>query len=90
MGLRPKDQCDYLIEIKTSESPRLCIREAIGQLLEYAFYGESFSNPELIIIGPQKQSLEDLSYIDKLNSILDVKIRYCHYKIGTNEFLYTF
>jgi len=34
----PGEKKTILIEIKTDSNPRVAIREAIGQLLEYAYY----------------------------------------------------
>jgi Holliday junction resolvase len=43
-----------LIEIKTDPNPRAAIREAIGQLLEYAYYRslKAFGVLELVVIAP--------------------------------------
>jgi hypothetical protein len=84
------DKKDYLIEIKTYESPKACIREAIGQLLEYSYYHEDYNDPHLIIIGPSRLLSDDYTYINKLNGLMDVHLDYFHYVAGSNEFEHLF
>ena len=45
-----------LYEIKTSPSAKQCIREAIGQLLEYAHFHNKDLLKELVVVGPGKLS----------------------------------
>jgi hypothetical protein len=47
---RPKNRFWYY-EIKTSASPRGCLREALGQLLEYAYWPGAQEAERLIICG---------------------------------------
>lgn len=85
-----QDERDYLLEIKTSDTARMCIREAIGQLLEYAFYKWKYNDPHFVIVGPSKMQIEDLDYINKLNQLIGVRIHYCHYELGSKKFEYLF
>ena len=85
-----KDKKDYLIEIKTYDSPKACIREALGQLFEYTYYLEEYNDPHLIIIGPGKLLTSDYAYINKLNALMDIRIDYFHYVAGSNEFEHSF
>lgn len=78
-----------LIEIKTYDNPRECIREAIGQLLEYAFYHNMYKDPKLVIIGPKKATIEDHEYLNFICKKFDLKFSYAHYELGTT-FNYTF
>jgi hypothetical protein len=41
----------WFYEIKTAHSPRACLREAVGQLLEYAFWPGGQLATRLIVIG---------------------------------------
>ena len=41
-----------LFEIKTALAPRDCVREAVGQLLEYAYWPGSPDFTGLCIVGP--------------------------------------
>lgn len=41
----------WFYEIKTADSPRACLREAIGQLLEYAFWPGTQEAMRLIVVG---------------------------------------
>jgi len=54
-------------EIKTSGLLRQCVREALGQLLEYAYFDDEVKIKEFIIVSPNKMTLECLSYLSKLN-----------------------
>lgn len=63
-------------ELKTSASVMSCIRDAIGQLLEYAYYGMEEEASELWVIGTGKCSASDRLYLEKLRSKLGIKIFY--------------
>lgn len=41
----------WFYEIKTGHSPRACLREAVGQLLEYAFWPGTQEATRLIVVG---------------------------------------
>jgi len=41
----------WLYEIKTSSSPRVCLREALGQLLEYCLWPGGVPAERLIVVG---------------------------------------
>lgn len=41
----------WFYEIKTAQSPRACIREAVGQLLEYSFWPGAQEAKRLVIVG---------------------------------------
>lgn len=65
-------------EIKTASEVRLCIRQALGQLMEYAFYaGEEYAQ-KLVIVGPEDKTPEDEKYLQRLNNeiIPSIPIQY--------------
>jgi hypothetical protein len=41
----------WFYEIKTAQTPRACLREAIGQLLEYAFWPGAPNVTRLVVVG---------------------------------------
>lgn len=66
----------WFYEIKTYHSPRACIREAIGQLLEYAFWSASEKVTRLIIVGEAKLDSEGEQYIQRLRNGYSLPIEY--------------
>ena len=65
-------------EIKTALSARQCIREALGQLLEYGYWPGSLDVEVLVVVGPVP--LDDLAdqYIATLRERFDLPLEY-HY-----------
>jgi len=56
----------WFYEIKTVLSPRLCLREAIGQLLEYAFWQGAKGATRLIAVGEKELDKEGREYLSEL------------------------
>jgi Holliday junction resolvase len=56
----------WFYEIKTARSPRLCLREAIGQLLEYAFWQGAKGATRLIAVGERELDKEGREYLREL------------------------
>ena len=55
-------------EIKTSPDPRLCIRQALGQLMEYSHFPNKDYAEELIVVGMGEKTPVIENYINKLNT----------------------
>jgi hypothetical protein len=72
-------------EIKTHYSARLCIREALGQLLEYAFYPNGENAKELIIVSDNALTSEAAQYLANLRARFKLPIRYQRYNPQTGE-----
>lgn len=68
-------------EIKTSASPRSCIREAIGQLLEYSYWPNTIEPEEIIVVGPNALDAEGIKYINKLRDSFSLPIEYKHVEL---------
>ncbi len=69
-------------EIKTSHVPRICIREAIGQLLEYAFWiGGGPVVKHLVVVGPNPMDDEAEEYLSELKGKFGLPISYDHYPL---------
>jgi hypothetical protein len=73
-----------LIEIKTHPVVRAAIREAIDQLLEYAYYRGSKKSRavQLVIVAPGKPHQLDEEFIRRLNSDFKIPIRYASFSEG--------
>lgn len=56
----------YFYEIKTDPDPRLCVREAIGQLLEYAYRPEPIHPKHLIVVTDSQLDAHTDEYLQIL------------------------
>ena len=70
-------------EIKTSYSVRLCIREALGQLMEYAHYPGVTNAKKLVIVSPNPITADAKEYLHKIRERFGVPVYYQRY--DTNE-----
>jgi len=68
-----------IFEIKTNNVGLKNIRQALGQLFEYAFMDQSIKIKKLVIVGPAFLSPSEKKYFTKLISIFDVRIEYWAY-----------
>lgn len=63
-------------EIKTYPNAKACIREALGQVLEYAMYPADCRADKLVIVSQNKTELTDQAYIKHLRKSLNLKLEY--------------
>jgi hypothetical protein len=66
----------WFYEIKTAGSVRQCLREAIGQLLEYAFWPGATRPTKLIVVGEPPPTKELDAYLETLNAFLPIRLEY--------------
>jgi hypothetical protein len=66
----------HMYEIKPFASPYACVREGIGQLLDYRFQDNSKKEKRLIIVGPNEPAAKDLRFINEIRTILTVPFSY--------------
>ena len=66
----------WFYEIKTSDSPKACIREALGQLLEYSYWPGTNMAKKLIVIGPNVIDGDGELYLAKLRKSMNLPIYY--------------
>lgn len=71
-------------EIKTATTIRVSIRQAISQLLEYAYWTEIPNIEMLIIVGPNPVTDEAVYYLGKLREIFNLPIYYQFYNEDDN------
>jgi hypothetical protein len=71
-----KDDNYFFFEIKTGSSAKACIREAIGQLLEYAFWGGREYAHKLVIASEYELNAEGYSYLEMLKNKFKIPIMY--------------
>ena len=76
------------IEIKSYPDARKSIREALGQILEYAYFcrGKWSREPELFIAAPGEHTEEVSSYLDELEKRKGLRVHYRTLHLATSEF----
>jgi hypothetical protein len=74
-----KDSSFSLYEVKTSNIGLQNIRQAIGQLFEYAFLDKTVKLDEMVIIAPVKLKKQEKEYLETLNKHLKIKVQYWAY-----------
>lgn len=73
----------HYFELKTS-TPRQCIREALGQILEYAHYPFDNRAKKLYIIGCYALQENEIKYMNLLRTIYNLPIWYKWFDENTN------
>ena len=80
--VRGKDDSYSFYEIKTAHEPRICIREAIGQLLEYAYWsGGGHVLNGLIVVGPNPIDDQARKYLSELRARFSLPVKYDHLRL---------
>lgn len=77
--VRDSDKKYIFYEIKTSYSVRLCIREAFGQLMEYAFYPKANNAKKLVVLSTNPITPDVKKYLHEIRNRFDVPIYYQRY-----------
>jgi hypothetical protein len=72
----PRGKAYWFYEIKTADSPRECLREALGQLLEYAFWPGTPEVTRLIVVGEHAIDKECENYLQLLKEHFSLPIEY--------------
>jgi hypothetical protein len=68
-----------LFEIKTSNSASSNIRQALGQILEYALLDGELNCRKLIIVGPARLRESETEYFDRLKNFINIALEYWAY-----------
>ena len=63
-------------EIKTSNSAKQCIREALGQILEYAYFDAQKYADEIVIAGEYPIDSQTKNYLNYLNTEFNLPLKY--------------
>lgn len=66
----------WYYEIKTARSPRACLREAMGQIMEYAYWPGAQEAARLIICGESALDDEGVTYLRRLNEQFRLPLAY--------------
>lgn len=70
-------------EIKTAASAGACVRQAIGQLLEYAFWTGSCPIHRLVVVGHVPPRPDESAYIQRLNDRFALPLEYLAIEVPT-------
>ena len=76
------DKSLVFYEIKVLPTLKACIREALGQLLEYAHWPSEDLAREWVIVSYHPATPEAAEYIDKLKSVYGLPVSYLQVIIG--------
>jgi len=74
----------HYFEIKT-DNPKLSIRKAIGQIMEYAYYPNFKKADKLIIISDNKPNVETIEYLDFIRDEFNIPLTYQAFDLENNE-----
>lgn len=66
----------WFYEIKTALTPRACLREAIGQLLEYGFWPGAHEPARVIVVGESPIDEDGHEYLRRLRERFSMPIDY--------------
>ena len=86
VDLKVIDQDDATFyEIKTDNTAKMCIRNALGQLLEYSSYPAEQRAQKLIVVGDTPATEDDKNYLDYLREQYSLPIYYAQFNWETGD-----
>jgi hypothetical protein len=68
-------------EIKTTPTARDCIRQALGQILDYAYWPGKKNAEKLVIVGENAIDKYTENYLNYLNNICGINLEYLQIKL---------
>lgn len=72
----------HFFEIKTSGSAKACIRDALGQLMEYAYWPGRVNADKIVVVGEEKIDEKTKNYLSFVRNKYSLPIEYHRIKIG--------
>jgi|GEM_PF-1245386 len=69
-----------LFEVKTSNTALKNIRQALGQIFEYALMDGEITCKRLVIIGPAELTEQEQDYFNRLKDLIQIKLEYWGYR----------
>ena len=69
-----------LFEVKTRNTALKNIREALGQIFEYALMDREITCKRLVIIGPAELTELEQDYFNRLKDLIQIKLEYWGYR----------
>ena len=86
LAVKQGDEFTYY-EIKIGETARHCIRQAIGQLLEYSYWPQARRASRLIVVGEPILDSDAAKYLTDLRSEFDLPIHYQQFDMKKQRLL---
>jgi hypothetical protein len=83
IGTKKKEKLIFF-ELKTSNSIRQCIREAVSQLLEYSFFPDQCLSEKLVIVSQNKIDRNNAKYLKALRKKFSLPLQYCWFDTDKN------
>lgn len=74
-----------LFELKTAQTVKAAIREAIGQLMEYNHYPNKNKADKLIIVTVLEPTKDDIQYLTGLRAIYHIPVFYQQFNVDTKQ-----
>jgi hypothetical protein len=71
-----KNNSIIFYEIKINDSAKACIREAIGQLMEYAYWPNNINADSLVVVGEESVDNNTSKYLKHLKDKFNLPIQY--------------
>jgi hypothetical protein len=79
----------WFYEIKTADSARACIREALAQLLEYSFWPGAHEAERLIVVGEPLLDAQSQVYLTRLRKKFSLPIHYDQFDVAKGTLVNT-
>ncbi len=73
----------FIYEIKPFESVYACIRDGIGQLLDYSHQQKTKKAKRIIIVGPNEPEQHDLDFIQGIKNVIQIPFGYIAFDEAT-------
>lgn len=80
-----KDGKTIFFELKTAQTVKSAIREALGQLLEYNHYPNTNKADKLIIVTKYEPEQEDIQYLTGLRLVYNIPVYYQYFDADKKE-----
>ncbi|MFX1707161.1 hypothetical protein PV783_24550 [Chitinophaga sp. CC14] len=74
-----------IIEVKTSRNIRWNIRDALGQLIDYAFWYPGLNVQKLVIVSPERIGRREHQYFSRVKAVLTFELEYWWYNEVENR-----
>lgn len=72
-------------ELKTAQTVKSAIREALGQLLEYSHYPNTKKADKLIIVTKHEPEKDDIQYLTGLRTVYNIPVYYQYFDMNKKE-----
>jgi hypothetical protein len=63
-------------EVKSASYPNICIRQALGQVLDYVFKNKDTRKKRIVVVGPYPPNASDRKFIDFIKAMLNIEFSY--------------